>query len=150
MVSPSEKAVMLPVALLAGASILPVGLSWYVFGALVLGALGARWLAELVRGLVLFALFARVRRAGPGIGLAMTATGGFTLAAGVELHHRLGEPLGSALLLLAAVGAIVGAVLGPAQLRRALVRAGELDESATAVGVAARLSGLPQAPTRVP
>jgi hypothetical protein len=146
MVSHTEKAVMLPVALLAGASIVPAGLPWYVFAGLVGAALGARLLAELVRGFFLWAIFGAARRAGPWLGLAMTTTGGFTLAAGIELHHGLGEPLGSALLLLGAVGAIVGAVLGPLQLRRSLARAGELDEVQAAVDLARPPDSLPSLP----
>lgn len=132
LVSRTEKAVMLPVALLAGASVIPAGLPWPLALVVVAGALGTRLAAELIRGVLLFAIFSGARKAGPFLGLAMTATGGFTLAAGIELHRVLSEPIGSALLLLMAVGAIVGAVLGPLQLRRALLRAGELSETAAA------------------
>jgi hypothetical protein len=152
LVAPTEKAVMLPVALLAGAAIAPIGLPWYLFAGLVAAALLARLFAEFVRGFFLWAIFKAARRAGPLLGLAMTATGGFTLAAGVELHYALGEPLGSALLLLAAVGAIVGAVLGPLQLRRSLSRVGEFDETQSSVdSIPDSLPSLPpSAPSRDP
>jgi hypothetical protein len=129
MISPSEKAVMLPVALLLGASIEPESAPWVLLAALIGGALGARVLSEFLRGFLVFALLKKARAGGPWLGPAMTTTSGFTLAAAVELRHMLPIPLGPALLMLAALGAVLGAVLAPLQLRRVLQRAGELDDS---------------------
>jgi Kef-type K+ transport system membrane component KefB len=146
MVARSEKAVMLPVALLAGAAINPQGVGGWLLLALVAGALGARFAAEVFRGFLLWVSIKSVRPGGPWLGFALTTTGGFTLAAAVELHYALGPPLGSALLVLGAVGAVVGAVVGPLQLRRVLGRAGELDETEDSAPSPDRIPAPPHLP----
>ena len=123
MVQGTEKPVLLPVALVAGACVdfdaLP-----HIW-ALVAVALAARLLAEVVRGLLLVALVPAARPAGPRIGLGMASTGAISLALAYTLTVRLPGPASSAVLLLAAAGVLLGELIGPAELRHALERAGE-------------------------
>jgi hypothetical protein len=55
----------------------------------------------------------------------MMSTGAISLAVAVTLALRQPGPAGSAVLLLAAAGVLLGELLGPAELRRALERAHE-------------------------
>jgi len=123
MVQPTEKPVLLPVVLVAGACVdfdsLPK--LWL----LVAVALAARLCAELVRGVLLVALLPVARRAGPRIGFGMASTGAISLALAFTLTVRLPGPASSAVLLLAAAGVLLGELIGPAELKRALEQAGE-------------------------
>jgi hypothetical protein len=123
MVQPTEKPVLLPVVLLAGACVDFKGMPkvWL----LVAVALLARVLAELVRAVVLLLFLKPARPAGPRLGLGMMSTGAVSLAVAVTLALRQPGPAGSAVLLLAAAGVLLGELIGPSELRRALERAGE-------------------------
>jgi hypothetical protein len=121
---PTHRAVLLPVALLAGAS-LPA-MTWQHVALLTAVTLVARLSLDLVRGRIVVA-FAKVKsNVSPWLGAGLFSTGGFTLAAALELNWRLGAELGGLLLWLAAIGNVLGEVLGPPLLRSALQRAGEL------------------------
>jgi hypothetical protein len=121
---PTDRAVLLPVALLAGAS-LPA-MPWQHVLALTGTTLLARLVLDLIRGRIVVA-FARVKRhVSPWLGVGLFSTGGFTLAAALELNWRLGAEVGGLLLWVAAIGNVLGEVLGPPLLRSALQRAGEL------------------------
>jgi hypothetical protein len=123
MVQGTEKPVLLPVVLVAGACVdfdtLPH--VWL----LVAVALAARLLAEVVRGLLLVAFVPAARPAGPRIGLGMASTGAISLALAYTLTVRLPGAASSAVLLLAAAGVLLGELVGPAELRHALQRVGE-------------------------
>jgi hypothetical protein len=123
MVQPTEKPVLLPVVLVAGASIDFDSLPhiWL----LVAVALAARLLAELVRGVLLVLFVPAARPAGPRIGLGMASTGAISLALAYTLTVRLPGAATSAVLMLAAAGVLLGELVGPAELRHALERAGE-------------------------
>ena len=123
MVQVTEKPVLLPVVLVAGACVdfdsLPK------LGLLVAVGLSARLMAELARGVLLVGLLPAARPAGARLGLGMTSTGAISLALAFTLSVRLPGPASSAVLLLAAAGVLLGELIGPAELRRALERAGE-------------------------
>lgn len=123
MVQSTEKPVLLPVVLVAGACVdfdsLPK--LWL----LVAVALAARMCAELVRGVLLVALLPAARPAGPRIGLGMASTGAISLALAFTLLVRMPGAASSAVLLLAAAGVLLGELIGPAELKRALENAGE-------------------------
>jgi hypothetical protein len=129
MIQPTEKPVLLPVVLVSGACVdfesLP-HIWWLVAVALV-----ARLAAELVRGLLLVALVPAARPAGPRIGLGMASSGAISLALAYTLTVRLPGAASSAVLLVAAAGVLLGELVGPAELRRALERAGETHAVAT-------------------
>jgi hypothetical protein len=123
MVQQTEKPVLLPVALVTGACVDFDSLPhiWW----LVAVALAARLLAELVRGVLLVAFVPAARPAGPRIGLGMASTGAISLALAYTLTVRLPGASSEAVLMLAAAGVLLGELVGPAELRRALERAGE-------------------------
>lgn len=123
MVQPTEKPVLLPVVLVAGACVDfdPVPRMWL----LVAVALGARLVAELVRGFILVVVLPHARPAGPTIGLGMTSTGAISLALAFTLAVRSPGASSQAVLALAAAAVLLGELVGPAMLRRGLERAGE-------------------------
>jgi hypothetical protein len=123
MIQPTEKPVLLPVVLAAGACV-----DFDAFpklGLVVAAALVARLAAELVRGFLLSAFLKPARAAGPRIGLGMVSTGSMSLALAFVLSVRVPGPAASAVLLIAAAGVLLGEFIGPAELRRALERAKE-------------------------
>jgi hypothetical protein len=123
MVQPTEKPVLLPVVLVAGACVDfdAVPKLWVLVGV----ALGARLAAELVRGVILVIVLPPARAAGPTLGLGMTSTGAISLALAFTLAVRSPGPASQAVLALAAAAVLLGEVVGPAMLRRGLERAGE-------------------------
>jgi hypothetical protein len=123
MVQPTEKPVLLPVVLVAGACVDfdSVPKLWL----LVAVALGARLVAELVRGVILVVVLPPARAAGATIGLGMASTGAISLALAFTLAVRSPGPASQAVLALAAAAVLLGELVGPAMLRRGLERAGE-------------------------
>ena len=126
MVGQTEKPVLLPVVMVAGACVdfSPIP----HIGAVIAVALGARVAAELVRGRLLSWFLAPARPAGSSLGLGMLSTGAVSLALAFTLAVRSPGPASNVVLLLAAAGVLFGEVIGPAMLRRALERAGEIHE----------------------
>jgi hypothetical protein len=123
MVGPTEKPVMLPLAVLAGASIQP---SAPFAPLLIVVGLLARTFFELLRGAAVCAVEPAARPAGPSVGLGLVSTGAFSLAAAVALSLRLPTALGSSVLAYAGAALVFGELLGPLMLRRALTQAGEI------------------------
>ncbi len=123
MVQPTEKPVLLPVVMVAGACVdfRAMPKIWILVGV----ALAARLAAELVRGVILVAFLPPARAAGPSIGLGMTSTGAVSLALAFTLAVRSPGPASNAVLVVAAAGVLLGELIGPAMLRRSLERAGE-------------------------
>ena len=122
MLTPTEKPVLLPVTLLAGAYLnlkLPTAV-FLLVGAAVLIKVAAR----LLLGVALSA--GPARGTGADFGLSMLASGGFTIAAALAFSTRVPGIASDAVLLFAVVSTILGEWLAPAALRRSLERAGEL------------------------
>ncbi len=144
MVSQTEKPVLLPVVLVAGACVdfTPIPR----IATVVAVALAARFGAELLRGLFFSSLLRAARPAGPSLGLGMLSSGSISLAFAFTLAVRSPGPAGDAVLLLAAAGVLFGELIGPAMLRRSLDRAGEIHESEASEP--ATLSLLPDEPAR--
>lgn len=128
MVRLTERPVLLPALLLAGASIdlLPFAEVWTTF---VLVALGARLVLKLATGLLVRVAWREVHRAGPLLGLGMLSAGTLSISVGLAFALRFPGPLGGTVLLTAVVTTILGEFIGPASLRRALRAAGEIDEA---------------------
>lgn len=122
MLTPTEKPVLLPVVLLAGAYV-NLKLPTPVF-VLVAVAVIAKLLARLGLGLCLG--LGPARGTGADFGLSMTASGGFTIAAALAFSTRVPGMTADAVLLFAVVSTLLGEWVGPAALRRSLARAGEL------------------------
>lgn len=122
MLTPTEKPVLLPVTVLAGAY-LNLKLPTPVL-ALVGVALVAKIVARVLLGTVLGA--GPAKGTGEDFGLSMLASGGFTVAAALAFSTRVPGVASDAVLLFAVVSTVLGELVGPAALRRSLERAGEL------------------------
>ncbi len=128
MLRPTERAVLLPLAVLAGALIdvrQAPAIAW-----LVPLALAARFAAELVRGAWLLLASRSARRAGPLVGYNLLSTGDVTLACAISIALSFEQAAALSVLAVAAAGVIVGELLAPLALKRSLGRAGELESSA--------------------
>ncbi len=120
----TEGAVLLPALLLAGASLSPQ-LSpdeWIIVGV----ALAARVLASLLIGSAIAALRAKPRPGPFALGLGLLSSGTLTMVVAFSLHLSFGEPLGRIVLAVAFLGTVLGELVGPSAMSRALLRAGEL------------------------
>jgi len=122
MLTPTEKPVLLPVTLLAGAYLnlkLPV-LMFVLVGLAVAAKVAARVLLGLALGT------GPARGTGADFGMSMLASGGFTIAAALAFSTRVPGVASDAVLLFAVVSTILGEALSPAALRSSLEHAGEL------------------------
>jgi Kef-type K+ transport system membrane component KefB len=124
MVEPTERAVLQPLLLLAGARIdadaVPAG--YWVIGA----ALCARVLAKGATGLALRKTTAAARTAPPSLGLGLLSTGAVCLSIGLLFALRFPGPVGDTVLVTAAALTVFGEFVGPRQLRSALRHVGEI------------------------
>ena len=128
MITPTEKPVLLPVVLLAGAYVnvkLPVPLL-----VLVGAAMGAKILARVLCGGVLSVVMKPVRGVGLEFGGSMLSSGALGLALALAFVVRHPGVVADSVLLLAALGVLIGEWLGPGALRRALSHAGEIQPEA--------------------
>jgi hypothetical protein len=125
MVRPTESAVHLPLAVLAGSlvSLTDTALVWLL---IPLGV-GARLVAELIRGSLLWLGSRPARPAGPLVGLGLMSMGEVTLACAVSLVLSLPSPVLDSVFAVAAAGVLIGELVGPLALRRALRRADEVE-----------------------
>ncbi|MGO9831102.1 MAG: hypothetical protein ACLPJH_13275 [Myxococcaceae bacterium] len=134
----SERFVLLPVLFLAGAmTSLDGPVPW-----LAAAGVAARLVFKLVAGLGLWASWPDARPAGPSLGLGLVSSGALSVAVG--LSFALGFPgvVGSSVLAASTLSVVVGELVGPASLKRALGNAGELHEAPpeTAAGSALEAS----------
>ena len=123
MMAPTERPVMLPALLLAGAGVdFNGGARWlpWVLVAAVLARVGAKFLV----GLAVLAVVPKARRAGPQLGLGLSSAGALSMSIGLTFALRFRGPVGGAVLAAAALATVVGEILGPASLRACLRRAG--------------------------
>jgi hypothetical protein len=122
MVTPTEKPVLLPVVLLAGAYVnlkLPTSV-FVLVGLAVVTKIAVR---VLLGGLM---SLGPARGTGADFGVSMLASGGFTIAAALAFSTRVPGMASDTVLLFAVVSTILGEWVSPAALRRSLDRAGEL------------------------
>lgn len=125
MVRGTERPVLLPLAVLAGALLnLRAAPMLLLLMPLVLTV---RALAELARGTLLTLVSRPTRPAGPLVGFALMSMGEVTLACAASLALSLEGPVTRNVLAVGVIGILAGEIVGPLALRRALGRAGELD-----------------------
>jgi len=125
MVAPSERPVLLPVLLLAGAYVTPLGAPYLL--PLAGAALATRVLAKLGVGLLLRAsLRETCCDVKPTLGLGLLSCGAVSMSVGLAFSLRFPGPVGQTVLLSAAVATVFGEFVGPAMLRGALRHAGEI------------------------
>ena len=125
MVAPTERPVLLPALLLAGARIdlhavpsLPI-----IAGA----ALLARVVATIVLGWLLEIGCQPARRAGPLVGLSLIASGSLAMCIGLSFALRFPGRVGDTVLVVSVLSALLGEFAGPASVRRVLEAAGEFE-----------------------
>ncbi len=128
-VAATERPVLLPALLLAGASIdlRPFQANRGLI-VVVAVALAARVVGKLVSGLVLRTLTTSARGASPLLGLGLLSSGALSMSIGLLLAVRFPGPVGDTVLVVAAVSAIFGEFFAPAALRRVLASAGEVPD----------------------
>jgi Kef-type K+ transport system membrane component KefB len=130
MVGPTERPVLLPALLLAGARLdfrATAALPW-----IAAAAIGARVVAKVVMGWALAALYPPARRGGSLVGLSMLSSGALAMSIGLAFALRFPGAIGDTVLVVAVISATVGELVGPLRLRRTLQRAGEIDAGSAA------------------
>ena len=130
MIAPTERAVMLPALLLAGAH-LDLGAAPYLPAVVVL-AVVARVLGKWLLGLGLLAVSRAARPAGGRLGLGLLPAGALSMSVGLAFALRFQGAVGAVVLAAAAAITLFGEFVGPASLRAALARAGETRDDAPA------------------
>jgi hypothetical protein len=128
MLDVSERPVMLPALVLAGATVAYPALRH--FGVVLVVALGARVVAKLCIGLGSKAYI--TPNASRSLGLALLPSGILTITIGLSCALRFPGLVGDSILAVAASSAVFGELVGPVMLRRELGRAGELAEPRSA------------------
>jgi hypothetical protein len=124
MVLATEGPVLLPALLLAGAHL---SLPRHSTETLIVAtAIGGRVLSSLVIGTVMAGARKSTRPGTPWMGLGMLSSGTLTMMVAFAVQLREGGSVGRLALLTAAVGTLLGELIGPFALRRALSRNGEL------------------------
>jgi hypothetical protein len=132
MVGPTERPVLLPALLLAGAAL--DFQSSRAFPWIAAVAIGTRVLAKVVLGWGLAAASPAARKGGPLVGLSLMSSGALAMCIGLAFALRIPGVVGDTILAVAAISATAGEFIGPARLRRTLQLTGELDpETATTV-----------------
>lgn len=128
-VAASERPVLLPALLLAGASIdLGALQSTRRLLAVIAVAVVARLLSKILFGEIVRAVVPAARPAGPFVGVGLFSSGALSLSIGLVLALRFPGMVGDTVLVAATVSAVLGEFIGPASLRRALLRVGEIQE----------------------
>ncbi len=120
----SEQFVLLPILFLAGA-MTPTGgvVPWVAVVAVV-----ARLVMKTLTGFGLWAAWPEARPAGPWFGAGLVSSGALSITVGVSFALRFPGLVGLSVLAASTLGVVVGELMGPASLRRALQKAGEVHE----------------------
>jgi hypothetical protein len=142
MVLPTERAVMLPSLLLAGAN---VSFTSVKYLPLFVGVcIVARTASKLLVGFSLLAVSKPARLAGPRLGAGLLSAGALAMSIGLTFALRFPGPIGDLVLATAAVATVLGEFVGPAALRNSLRAAGEIADKGKA-----DLTPLPSSQRRV-
>jgi Kef-type K+ transport system membrane component KefB len=131
MVGPTERPVLLPALVLAGARIdfrASPALPWIALAVIV-----GRIVAKIVVGWLLAAGSPPARKAGPLVGLSLMSAGALAMCIGLAFALRFPGVVGDTVLVVSALSATVGEFVGPNRLRRALLAAGEIVEASPEV-----------------
>jgi hypothetical protein len=124
MVGPTERPVLLPALVLAGARIdfrASPALPW-----IAAAAIAGRLVGKLVTGWLLATGSSQARKAGPFVGLSLMSSGALAMCIGLAFALRFPGVVGDSVLVISALAATVGEFVGPTRLRRALLAAGEI------------------------
>lgn len=133
LVLPTERPVMLPLLLLAGARLDVRSIANAKIILLVLGcALAIRVGAKYTSGLLLRAAAPAAHGASAHLGLGLLSAGPITITIGLASSLRFSGILGEALLTLAVCAVVLGEITAPFWLRRELIALGEASPPAAA------------------
>jgi hypothetical protein len=130
MVAPTDRTVLHPALLLAGAHV-DFRASGYLAYVLLFTA-AARMAAKAVSGVGLGVFSPAARKAGPVLGLGLLCSGALSMTVGLAFALRFPGPVGDTVLATAATLTVLGEFVGPWGLRSALRQAGEIKPAAPA------------------
>lgn len=127
MVGATERGVLYPVLLLAGARLdLRPLFDHAMLGAVVAAVLLARIVGKVVSGLVVRLVLPVARPAGPAIGIVLLSSGPVSIATAFVFSLRFPGVVGDTLLIIAVGSAIMGELVSTFALKRLLTEAGEI------------------------
>jgi len=130
-VAATERPVLLPALVLAGASVdLRALVHDRALVAIVAVAIGARIVGKIVFGGVMRLFVPAARKSGGVIGVGLLSSGMLSMSVGLVMALRFPGTVGDTVLVAAAASAIFGELVAPMALKRALARAGEVPEPA--------------------
>jgi hypothetical protein len=127
-VAPTERPVLLPALLLAGARLDLQVLRVRGVAIVIAAAIGARIAGKLVSGLMLRAT-REARGASNAIGLGLLSSGALAISLGLAFALRYPGTIGDCVLLTSVFTSIFGEFVAPAMLRRVLAQVGEVPET---------------------
>ena len=133
MVTPTERAVLYPMLLLAGAHLdaRPL-LENKMLVAVVALALMARVIGKLLSGFVLRATLPAARPAGPLFGIVLLSSGPVSVSCGFVFALRFPGRIGDTLLVTAAASAVLGELVSTFALKNLLTQLGEATTATSA------------------
>lgn len=127
MVGATERAVLYPMLLLAGARIDPRPLlENRLLGALVALMLLARIVGKLVSGLIVRFAVPAARPAGPALGIVLLSSGPMTVCVAFVMALRYPGIVGDTLLVCAALSNVLGELVSTFALKKLLGQVGEI------------------------
>jgi hypothetical protein len=121
----AERPILLPTLVLAGAQVRIEQARELI--ALSLAALVARIAVRLVAAPVVAVVAGAPVGVGPSLAVGLLPTGALTITIGLVFAMRFPGQVGDIVLGVAAGFTMIGELVGPASLRRALERAGEIE-----------------------
>jgi hypothetical protein len=123
----TEGPVLLPALLLAGAHVLrPAStLELLLIGVALLG----RTIAAVFTGTLVAVVRKSTRPAAGWLGFGMLSSGTLTMMVGFAIALRFPGQIGRVVLVVAGAGTLLGELIGPFALRRALARVGEIPQA---------------------
>jgi Kef-type K+ transport system membrane component KefB len=130
MVAPTDRTVLHPLLLLAGAHVEPRATSTLAF--VLLFTVAARMSAKAICGVGMGVFSRAARAAGPVLGLGLLCSGALSLTIGLSFALRFPGPVGDTILATVAALTVLGEFVGPWGLRSALRHAGEIRPPETA------------------
>jgi len=128
MTAPTERTILLPAMLVAGARLDLTSNTLVPLVAAV--AVAARLGSKLLCGLGLRAAMPEARGSRPWVGLGLASSGGLAMSIGLAFDLRFAGLLGDAVLASAAAATLVGEFIGPPALKAALAQGGEIPAEA--------------------
>ncbi len=128
LVTPTERAVLYPMLLLAGARLDPRPvMENQMLLALVALVLLARIVGKIVSGLIIRAKAPAARPAGAWLGIVLLSSGPVSIACAFVFALRFPGPVGDTLLVCAVAAAVLGELVSTLSLKAMLAEAGELE-----------------------